>query len=220
MPLDTLNYFHRNPRRGDVAAIKESLQANGQFRPIVVNEGGKTGRSMEVLAGNHTLRAMRQLAEEQPNDERWRKVEAWVVDVDEEAATRIVLADNRTADRAEYDLEELMLLMDDTDDLTGTGYDDDDLDDLKAMQEEAEAEAELEAEDYAQPENRGDTPGAEETTGSTPQPVHEATRMFAIHFPLEQFVWVQQALNKWHEDHPGADGANALAVKELLEKAI
>jgi len=229
LETSALNYFHHNPRRGDVAAIKASLEANGQFRPIVVNEGTETGRPMEVLAGNHTLRAIRQLAEEHPDDERWATVDAWVIDVDDERATRIVLADNRTADRADYDLTELMELLDDTEELEGTGYDDDDLDDLKAAQEELEAEAFDDepgdtttpegVETPLQPEATTDTP-ASATPGPEAPTAPEATRMFAIHFPLAQFVWVQQALDKWHTDHPDADGANAIAVKELLERAL
>src|SRR5438046_2266586 len=35
--LSGLRPYDRNPRRGDVQAIKESLLENGQYRPIVVN---------------------------------------------------------------------------------------------------------------------------------------------------------------------------------------
>lgn len=56
-----LSTFERNPRRGDVAAIAESLTRHGQYRPIVVNAGSLTGRVNEVLAGNHTLLAAKHL---------------------------------------------------------------------------------------------------------------------------------------------------------------
>jgi hypothetical protein len=39
-----LNTYHRNPRRGDTTAIAASLQANSQYRPIVVNIGSVTGQ--------------------------------------------------------------------------------------------------------------------------------------------------------------------------------
>jgi hypothetical protein len=52
VPLAELRPYDRNPCRGDVAAIKASLQAHGQYRPIVVNRP-----TMQVLAGNHTLEA-------------------------------------------------------------------------------------------------------------------------------------------------------------------
>jgi len=101
----------RNPRRGNVAAIKQSLERNGQYRPIVVNR-----RSMEVLAGNHTLLAARELG--------WEEIAATFVDVDEEQARRILLVDNRTNDLAGYDTEELGELLQELDGLEGTGYDD------------------------------------------------------------------------------------------------
>lgn len=55
------------------------------------------------------------------------------VDVDDDRALRILLADNRTNDLASYDDTVLASLLSDlanTSDLTGTGYDGDDLDQL------------------------------------------------------------------------------------------
>ena len=75
-----LNSFHQNPRRGDIDAIAQSLQVNGQYRPVVVNLGTHTGRPLEVLAGNHTLAAARKL--------KWQEVAATTVDVDDQAAAR------------------------------------------------------------------------------------------------------------------------------------
>lgn len=129
--LTELNNFHKNARRGDVDAIKASIIANGIYRPIIINKGTYTDRPLEVLAGNHTLQAMRQIAEENPEDKSWQTVDVWQVDVDDDRATRIVLADNRTADLGDYDnteLKELLQLVDH--DLDGTGYDYDDLEDI------------------------------------------------------------------------------------------
>ena len=39
VPVGELSTFVGNPRRGDVAAIARSLDAYGQYRPIVVNAG-------------------------------------------------------------------------------------------------------------------------------------------------------------------------------------
>lgn len=118
-----LNTFHRNPRRGDVAKIAESLRRHGQFRAIVVNEGTLTGRPWEVLAGNHTLMAARSLD--------WERIDAAIVDVSEEDAAAIVLADNRLADIGDYDNTDLADLLESLNgDYLGTGYDDAFLDDL------------------------------------------------------------------------------------------
>lgn len=117
--VEELNLYHRNPRLGNVEAIAESLKANGQYRAIVVNKGTHTNRPMEVLAGNHTLKAARQL--------EWETVLAHVIDVDEDAATRIVLVDNRASDLATMDYDVLLGLTANLEDLTGTGYTEDDL---------------------------------------------------------------------------------------------
>ena len=131
VPLLDLNHYSKNPRRGDVQAIKGSIVANGIFRPVIVNKGTYTDKPNEILAGNHTVKAIRELAEENPDDRRWQQVEVWMVDVDAERAARIVLADNRTADLDSYDNEELLGLLDMMDgDLDGTGYDADDLEKL------------------------------------------------------------------------------------------
>ena len=67
---DVLRYFHRNARQGDVGVIMGSLKAHAQYRPIVVNLGTYTGRPNEVLAGNHTLQAIRQLSVTHTEDPR------------------------------------------------------------------------------------------------------------------------------------------------------
>lgn len=114
--------FEGNPRRGAVESIAASLKRNGQYRPIVVNEGSLTGRRLEVLAGNHTLLAARSL--------EWESIDCWIVDVDEQTARRIVAADNRLADLGDYDSQELHDLLAGVDDLSGTGYLQKDLDAL------------------------------------------------------------------------------------------
>jgi DNA modification methylase len=108
--IASIRPYGRNPRRGDVAAIRRSLEVNGQYRPIVVNR-----RTSEVLAGNHTLAAAVELG--------WSMIAATFVDVDDEEAARIVLADNRTADLAGYDDAELAeLLISLEQDYVGTGW--------------------------------------------------------------------------------------------------
>lgn len=124
---DELSTYHRNARIGDVNVIMGSLKVNGQFKPIVVNIGTKTGRHKEVLAGNHTLKAFRNLAEADPTDERWSKIAAHWVDVDDDQATRIVLADNRTAENSTYDDTLLYDMIKSLGgDLEGTGFTDTD----------------------------------------------------------------------------------------------
>lgn len=121
-----LHTFHKNARRGDLDVIASSLRAHGQYKPVVANIGTHTGRPNEVLAGNHTLMAIRNLIEE--GTPGWDGVLVHWVDVDEDRATRIVLADNRTAEKGSYDHDLLFDLVDSLGaDLDGTGYTDDDL---------------------------------------------------------------------------------------------
>lgn len=119
VPVADLRTYGKNPRMGNVDAISESLRVNGQYRPVVVNS-----RTSEVLAGNHTLKAARQLG--------WSEIAATFVDADEEQAARIVLVDNRSNDLAVYDNPALVELLQSLEDLAGTGFSDADLEALLA----------------------------------------------------------------------------------------
>lgn len=110
-PIDGLKPYPGNARRGDVDVIARSLEVNGQYRPVVANR-----RNRQVLAGNHTLAAARQLG--------WTHVAVSWVDVDDEAAARIVLVDNRSNDVAGYDEAALAELLGTLPDLDGTGFTD------------------------------------------------------------------------------------------------
>lgn len=107
--LDELTPYPGNPRRGNPQLIAESLRANTQYRPLVVQAS-----TMTVLAGNHTLIAARELG--------WETVEVTLLDVDDDQARRIVLADNRTSDVAETDDAALLALLEQFEDLEGTGF--------------------------------------------------------------------------------------------------
>lgn len=141
--LDKLRPHPKNPRQGDVGAIHESIEANGFYGVVVAQRS--TGY---ILAGNHRYLAARHAgAKEIPI--------AWV-DVDDDEALRILLADNRTNDLASYDdhvLAELLQgLMTETGTLDGTGYDGDALDELLAdlAREDEEEDQDLAADQTGQ----------------------------------------------------------------------
>lgn len=113
-----------NPRQGDIGAVSESMRVNGVYQPIIVNKGTYTGRPFEVIAGNHRAQAAQALDMD--------TIPSIVLDVDDDAATRIALADNRTSDLATYDTDALVAMLRSLDGLAGTGYDPDDLDELMA----------------------------------------------------------------------------------------
>lgn len=135
-PVKSLRTFHKNPRIGNIPEIAKSLHINGQFKPIIVNIGTHTGRPMEILAGNHTYKAARtELAWTNDDDETyekpaWDEIYASFVDVDEERANSIVLADNKTADDGTYDDAILAELFSSLPEIDGTGYSKDEIDDI------------------------------------------------------------------------------------------
>lgn len=110
----------QNPNEGDVGAVYQSIEANGFYGALIVQES--TGH---VLAGNHRLKAAK--------DAGLAKVPVIYVDVSDEQALRILLADNRTAALATQDealLRDLLVSLHEAGGLDGTGYDGDDLDAL------------------------------------------------------------------------------------------
>lgn len=114
VPVNQLKGYDKNPRKGNVKAIAESLEVNKQYRPIVVQKS-----SGKILAGNHTWLAAKQLG--------WKEIAVVFVDVDDDAAKRIVLADNKTNDLADYDNAILAELLRDLGGASGTGYSDADM---------------------------------------------------------------------------------------------
>jgi ParB-like chromosome segregation protein Spo0J len=118
VPWDSLTQHPRNPRNGDVEAIKESILANGVYRPVIVAADGT------ILAGHHLWLALGELGRTQCDIVRLPIHPAST------EATRILLADNRTADLGNYDdglLARLLADLDADTGLIGTGYDHDDL---------------------------------------------------------------------------------------------
>lgn len=190
-----LRPYHKNPRRGDVTAIAESLAVSGQYRAIVVNKGTKTKRKFEVLAGNHTYLAAQSLG--------WSHVAAHLVDVNDNAAAKIVAADNRTADLADYDDAVLLELLQSLDNLEGTGYEDGDVDALLSALEGGDDSDE----------------GAEKVKFKD-KSEWEATsrRLVILDYQLDDFVWVQDRLATLAEQMQ--EESNAAVVIRLIEDAL
>jgi ParB-like chromosome segregation protein Spo0J len=120
VPIENLNDHPANARRGNVPVIVESVKAHGQYRPVVVNRQGSV-----ILAGHHVVKALRKL--------RWKTVAVVWVDVDDQTALKILVADNRLSDLADYDdagLAEMLLTLPD---LEGSGYTREDLDALQGL---------------------------------------------------------------------------------------
>ena len=112
LSLDPSNV--RKHSRRNLDAIKASLRKFGQQKPIVVDAKGI------VLAGNGTLTAAQELG--------WTKIEITRTELIGSAATAFAIADNRSAELAEWDEDALAkvlesLKVEDADLLAATGYD-------------------------------------------------------------------------------------------------
>lgn len=165
--VDTLNPYEGNPRRSNIQLLKESLQTNGQYKPIVVQKNTNV-----ILAGNHIWRAAKEL--------EWPTIDVVFVDVDEAAAKKIVLADNRISELGSYD-EELLLDLLQNIDLAGTGYTPFDIDDLLAFIEE-----------QPKPDN---LPTRIESNEHD-RYAERVIRLLMCQFPNEQYVWVIEKLSE------------------------
>lgn len=111
VPADSLRLDPNNARkhgRRNLEAIEASLRQFGQRRPLIVMP------DMTVIAGNGTLEAIRSLG--------WGEVAVTVVPEDwtAEQARAYALADNRTAELADWDE---VVLLESLTDLTAAGWD-------------------------------------------------------------------------------------------------
>lgn len=119
--VSRLSPHPRNPRKGAVELIAESLTRFGQQRPILID------REQRIVAGNHTFQAAVSLG--------WTHVAALRTDLsDSQEIERYLVADNRTSDLATYADDELLALLNDQPELRGTGYDEEDKALLEAVE--------------------------------------------------------------------------------------
>lgn len=128
VPLSSLAHDEKNARKHNsrnIEEVKRSLAAFGQHAPLVVQRKGS-----RVLVGNARLEAMRALG--------WETAAVVFVDDDDETAVRRALADNRTAELAEWDdavLAELLSSLEELVDIPGWTDDE-----LRAMVDELSGE--------------------------------------------------------------------------------
>lgn len=120
----TLHQLPGNPHSADMEALEESIAVNGFFSPVLVQK-----TSNIVVAGNHRLLIALKNG--------WKTIPAIILDVDDEQAARIALADNKVGSMGRDDESDLLAMLqaiDSTDGrLRGTGYAPDDLDYLNKL---------------------------------------------------------------------------------------
>lgn len=200
VPIDQLKHYGKNPRRGDVDLIKESLKTNGQYKPVTVRTG-----TNEILAGNHTVKAAKALG--------WTHIAATFMDVTDAQAAKIVLVDNRANDLATYDQDNLRDMLDSLPDLEGTGYTPDDLEAMIPPQDIAEAR--IGADDIPDTTPPISKPGDVWVLGRHRLVCGDATDPHAWHQALQG----KPADLMWTDPPYGVDyvgGSHALSPKERL----
>lgn len=108
-----------NPRKGNIAAIRESIREHGFVGVLAVQRS--TGR---IIIGAHRYEAAVQ--------EGLLSVPVVFLDIDDTQALRLLLADNRASDLAGYDEDALLKNLRDIGNLQGTLFDMDALETLEA----------------------------------------------------------------------------------------
>lgn len=178
-----------NPRNGDTDAIIESLRTNGLYRPLYVQRS--TGH---IVAGNHTYAAMLELGA--------TAVPVMWLDVDDDKALRIMLADNRLADLGQYDNGLLVQLLQDLDSLTGTGYDERA---IERLINQIDAPLDL---------LQGLDPHADSDAVDHMLNPNRMNDLFTIPYGLdaEQRAVVLGAVKVARAHHPGSSGADAITL--------
>lgn len=112
--VDEFTHWPGNARIGNVQAIADSLEVNGQYKPLILQAS-----SGHVIVGNHTLKAARELG--------WPELAYVDHDVDDDRARAIALVDNRTGDLATWDDALLAAELQKLPALDGSGFGQDDL---------------------------------------------------------------------------------------------
>jgi hypothetical protein len=128
--IDSLTPHPRNARLGDVVAISESIVHNGFYGAVIVQKS-----SGHIIVGNHRWQAAKGTGAD--------KIPCIMIDVTDEDAERIMLADNRTAELGGFDEAQLRDVLDGLAEtslgLAGTGYRQEDIDALLAGAPDAAA---------------------------------------------------------------------------------
>jgi ParB-like chromosome segregation protein Spo0J len=128
VPIDSISPDPANARRHgqrNIDAIKSSLRRFGQQKPIIVDSHGT------VRAGNGTLEAAQSLG--------WTHIQVVRSDLAELELTAYAIADNRTAELAEWDTEILAKLAGGGE-LGDVGFEEDELKTLAGLIREKDAD--------------------------------------------------------------------------------
>jgi len=131
--IDAIAPHPENARRGNVPAIKRSIEEVGFYGRVFVWQ-----ETNQILVGSHRWKAAKELG--------MKKIPVELHSLTERQARKILALDNRTSDLASYDdvqLASLLKALRDDGDLLATNYEDKDLDLLLARIEPPSAPPEF-----------------------------------------------------------------------------
>lgn len=203
--IDAVKPYRKNPRVGDVDAIRESIRETGFFAPIIVQKS--TG---EILAGNHRWRAAK--------EEGLKTIPCVYVDVDDTAAKKIVLADNRTNDLATYNTDILADILSGLPTPVGTGYDDQTVRTLLAGIQDRDTDL---IKEVVRPDIRVDFEGADEDEWDLSQQIAKAKDRHDARFGDEGTVEATAGSGSTIEELRVAESIASIQVQlERLEDSI
>ena len=103
--IDLLKPLPGNPRKGNLAAIRESYSRFGQLKPIVAIEDGDG--TFTVIAGNHQLQAAKEMG--------WEQIAVATVSLDKDDAIAFALTDNKVSELGSTDNKALIEILSEMD---------------------------------------------------------------------------------------------------------
>jgi hypothetical protein len=193
--ITELKLHPRNPRKGNVESIRESIEHNGWYGAVLVQKS--TGY---IIAGNHRVQAAEAAG--------MKKIPIMEIDCDDTTAVRILLADNRTNDTATYDdeiLADILKGLSEVDgSLFGTGYKLEDYDDIMAALQETQ---------YSVDHNVTVRPTIDERLERYQEAM---TRSIMLAYQLPEFGYIVEQLEAMRSKYETEN--NAMTILRMIEE--
>lgn len=214
MPLDQLTPDPANPKAHDMESLDASVGRFGFVESITVDE-----RTGHIVAGHGRHRAlveMRERGDSPPEGVTVSSEGAWLVPVlrgwssrtDAEARAYLI-ASNRVSELGGWVDDALLDALDSLDgELSGVGFDEDSLDDLRAKLQETETTGDLLP---AEEENTRDSPTLTELRETYTE---QGRRLIVLDYPVPEYPEVSARLRALRERY-GVD-SNPVAVAAVL----
>lgn len=216
VPVERLRQHPDNPNQGDFGAIYNLIRENGFYGELIVQVEewrDEQPYSGVILAGNHRYGSAVELGYE-------KLPVAWI-DVPQVRQMKILLGDNRASDLRDYDQQGvaniLRSIYEEEGSLEGTGYDEDDFDQMVADLEFDEEVGDLEGTEERQwsPEERFEKQYISTDFRQIIVVMHQDEYRWALEILKEMQALepdvetnthaILLLLKRWREEHPDAD---------------